>query len=204
MQPDQPDDNIIGASLEENIADIKPVLDGFGPDKIVEVLNPLSQDFRVKFSRSVSSTPMPTDHERRMAELGVPVQHTGSPQAHVGQFVVLPSGKTMKLPGDIAQVAVRQLVNEILQRRGKRSSLADAKSRQDVETEVIYNHTTLIQTVNETPEESLNRTLNELNDPAPAVEENNEPAFPDVSPDTPDPAPGTGVSYEPKAAPKAK
>lgn len=197
---------IAGIPEESVTQDIKATLDGIGADYVVEVYNPLHLPFRAKFARSVVQPPRlhpdQAEHLRKMANLGVPVSKE-TPQAHQSTYLILQPGGTLKLPGDVAQVVVRQLVNEILQRTGKKKGLADAFARQQVEQDIIQNYTAIIQaTQTSDPQDSFDRQLQELNMPqskaTQTVEHEPEPAFPSYAE-----APTTSaISKEPEPIPE--
>lgn len=182
-----PTQDIAGTPLESEAPQLKATLDGFGADRIVAVFNPLSVPFRAKFARSVTQSPQMSQQDRRMAELGVPVSKDGAPQAHMSQYLVIEAGQTINLPGDVAQVVVRQLVNTILMRRNagtKSYMLADPKARQDVEQEVIVNFNSVVQEQTHSSEEIFEQQLKELNTPNGAQtlkERAIEPEFPTES-----------------------
>ncbi len=190
---------IAGAPLPEQAVDVKPLLEGAGESMIVSVHNPLSQDFRVQYARSVvqggADTPYLTQEEKAVLEKGgIAPRKDQNPQAHAVQYLVLKSGQTINLPGDIAQIAVRQLVNYMIQVRAKGKSvvpLSDPVTRRQAEDEVVLNVNNSIEFFNKpSAEEYTDAQLKSINQKADGVK-SSEPA--------PDPPPGQGVSYEPNA-----
>lgn len=199
------DDQVLGAPLETAVdSDIKPMLEGLGQDYVVKVFNPLSQAFRAKFARSIVGSPhmnaIEMRHQQKMQELGIPVtKDGGSGLQHVVDYQVIPAGATINLPGDIAQVVVRQLVNTILQLRNagtNSNQLADPYARQQTEKEVVINYKSIMETLNdENPADVIRDRIAELNNPdgANIEEQIDEQAFPDITP-----APGTGATFDPR------
>ena len=193
--------SVIGAPLPENQTDFKPMLMGMGESVIVTVHNPLTSDFRVQYARSVvqsapSASYLKPKEKEVLDKSGITVDKDfGQSQAHSVQYLVLKSGQTINLPGDIAQKAVRQLVNYMIQTRNKGNNsmpLADAFTRHEVEQEIIVNISDNMTFFNPgTPEEKTQDQITKLNTdtPVPPVES------------TTNPPPGTGTSYEPGQSP---
>lgn len=159
---------VAGATLDGEIqAFDKATLDGIGESFVVEIFNPLSVAFRVKYSRSIPQAFAPTEQEKKAAELiGAPLSRPDSLSQTV-QYLLLEPGKTMRLPGNVAQVAVRQLVTEILQRRGQRNKLADGFARKGVEDEIVLSVKPMMDWVNQpSPQTTFDNKLAELNNPS--------------------------------------
>ncbi len=190
------DDSVIGAPLPEQTTEIRPMLEGKGESVIVAVHNPLSADFRVQYARSIVQGAAPSREQQFAREkAGLDLSKEQNPQAHAIQYLVLKSGKTINLPGDIAQNAVRQLVNYIIQSANKGKSsmpLADAFARHEVEQQVIINVSDNLTFFNPgTPEQKTEAKLEELNPTPPPSD------LPNSDPKVTNPPPGKGVSYEP-------
>lgn len=174
-------DDVAGIPLESVENQIKSLLDGVGENDTVTIFNPLSVPFRGKFARTVPQNSPLNEQNKRMAELGAPVTKEGGGLAHSVQYVMIDAGKTIKLFGYAAKVVGRQLVTEIIQRQGQRGQIADAKTRRDVEEQIIINTRAHENAVIETPDESFERELRQLNDPMSEVktkEQVNEESFP--------------------------
>lgn len=171
---------VVGAPEPTASVDYKPRLEGFGPDKIVTVYNPLTQDFRVQYARQLAVQPtLSPGAQLARDRAGIDLSKAQGIQGHAVQYHVLKAGKTENLPGDIAQIAVRQLVNYILTTRpgkGNNKMTADPQSRKDVEQEIII---------------AVADSTSFFNQQAPVDEE------------VPNPPPGTGANYEPKPSTKA-
>ena len=83
----------------------------------------------------------------------------------------------MNFKGSEAQVAVRQLVNEIMQREGNKRMLADPNERRKVEERVIFARGSVQDLLDErvqTPREQINAALSKSN------EVKDEQAFPEL------------------------
>ena len=156
--------DVVGQVAQEVQGDIKPMLDGKGEETVVTVHNPLTSDFSVQYARSLTTKRPESESERFAREkAGLAMEKDmGQQQAHSVQFMVLKAGETKNLPGDIAQVAVRQLVNYILGVRGGSGAklMADMHARQEVEKEIIIkitDSTTFMNELNETTEQAIDK-----------------------------------------------
>lgn len=185
MQNSTPDVEVAGiiddASLNQ---EIKSLLEDFKENDIITIRNTLNVPFRGKFARSVPHDQALNKQDRRMAELGAPVTKDGNSLAHTAQFVTIDAGQSLRLHGYAAKVVARQLVTEIIQRRNGRNKISDPKTRRDIEEEVVMNWKKHESAVLETPDESFDRELRELNDPMYQVakkEEKHEQSFPTES-----------------------
>jgi hypothetical protein len=164
------DDNIVGAALPQQETDILPMLSGFGEDKVVSVFNPLPQDFRVQYARSLVQ-PAPLTDAQKFArdKAGLDLSKEQNPMAHTQQFLVLKSGKTINLPGDIAQVAVRQLVTHIIMVRagkGNVKPISDPYARRAVEQDVIQGITDNVTFMNRiSANDYTDKQIEDLNKP---------------------------------------
>lgn len=192
------DTNVVGAPLPVEQADYRPMLEGFGPDKVVTVYNPLPNDFRFQHARSINQ-PAPLDADRKYAEekAGISLRKDmNQGVSHYSQYWVLKAGESKNLPGDIAQKAVQDLVNYILMKRagkGQPKNVADGYARAEVEKEVVLATSDNVTFMNATaPQDVISQTKQEvenLNPPAPVEAEQPQ-----------DPAPGQGVTYDAKSA----
>lgn len=162
----------------------KALLEGLGESVVVEVFNPLKVPFRAKFARSLPQAPQLSEQEKKISQqIGASLsKDQGQGQSHATSYIILQPGETKKLPGNVAQVVVRQMVTYIIQQRGNRGLVSDPKLRRDVEKELVINYRSMIQTQTLTPEEKFQAQLDELNNPGgvdtAAVEE--EVAFPGI------------------------
>ncbi len=140
-------------------------LDGLDVDSVVTLRNTLNVPFRVLFGRTVVAPPRESEADRqkrlRMTELGVPTAKQGGTVDHVQDTVTIPAGQTMRLPGNIAQIAVRQMVTWILQARNQRKKVADVYARRMVEDELIVSVVTnSIEEMNQRDEQAEIAKLN--------------------------------------------
>lgn len=186
--------NVVGAPLAQDTQEWKPRLAGKGPETVVTVFNPLTNDFRFQHARSVTQ-PAPLSKEAQIAEEkgGLSMaKDMGQTQAHYSQYWILKAGESKNLPGDIAQKAVQDLITYILMSRAKKGepkNVADGYARAEVEKEIViavHDNTTFMNSL--TPEEATNQEVSKLNPTAPPLEE------PAKEPENPEP--GKGVKYD--------
>lgn len=204
-----------------------PMLDGMDQNYYVEILNPLPKTF---IGRVASSRPGSTELKIRVAKETPTITRTSADMArnygidlereipagghksqqHFSQTLEIPSGQTVRLPGNEAQVVIRQLVNVIMDVRGLQISKGDAYQRSLIEHEIVIRTGTMDEfftTQNINMREMLNKDMNH------AIEE--EQPFPDAVNDSGNhrgpgrprkgttessPAPGTGTNYQKTAA----
>lgn len=175
---------LVGAQLPEDQIDWSPQLSGMGPEKTVSLFNPLSDDFQVIYARAlpgVSELSPGSIIAREKA--GLDLSKQGGNQKYVQQSIILKSGTTVNLPGDIAQKAVQDLVSYILGVRTKNARTADPVSRGNVEKEIIM---------------AIKDTSEFLNQP---IETPVEPVLAKTE-EPPNPPPGQGTNYEPRKTAK--
>jgi hypothetical protein len=144
---------IVGpGAVQENILAPTPMLDGVSEFEYVTILNPLTDDFAIRVAQDVPvNLPFPigkdtsgkvnqvtnTESDARQV-YGLSLKNPDfQGRKHISNDTVIPAGETINLKGNDAQVAVRQLVNEILQREGKQRLMADPILRQEVEARII-------------------------------------------------------------------
>lgn len=184
------DDQVVGAALPEEQVAASSQLAGLGEGTVVTVHNPLPQDFRVQYARSVIQPFAEKESEkfaREKANLEIG-KDQGQTNAHAVQYLVLKAGQSMNLPGDIAQIAVRQLVTYMIgaDHQGQATKpIADPYQRAEYEKRIVLsvkNAADFMNTINQTPQEKTDKQLEDLNPPK---EEDK----------VPDPAPGTGTNY---------
>lgn len=176
---------------EEQGENPKPLLEGSSSHEYVTILNPLSVDFigmvgvsgkadvPFRISSPTTATRSESDIARNYGlELKNP-SHTG--RANVTNRVRIPSGQTIHLTGNEAQVVVRQLVTEILAREGKKLHLADPTARREVEERVVLSRRSVDDLLGHGPvsvDAQLAQAVNDLNTPQ---EHQIEPEFPTLS-----------------------
>lgn len=173
--------------------DVQPMLDGASEFEYVTILNPLSDDFAVRVAQDVpinlpfnigkdktGKTAQITMNEHDAAQTyGLSLKNPDfQGRKHIVNDTIIKAGHTINLKGNEAQVAVRQLTHEILQREGKNRLLADPTLRREVEQRIIIGRgsvqdlmDTNLRTTRSQLDEAINRS-NEVHD---------EQAFPGLS-----------------------
>lgn len=131
--------------MEPNQDEPQSLLDTLRSHHVVHVHNPLSDAFTWGIARPVSQ------FDQRYKDpftdkLGLqsqkPVQ--GS---HVQQKITIPAGGSLKMPGDVAQVYVKHLVDEMIARTEKKTMITNPVLRREKEEQVILNTADLRQTI---------------------------------------------------------
>lgn len=139
---------IIGPGAQQDAAtDVKPLLEGASEYEYVTILNPLTDDFAIRVAQDVPVN-MPMDIRSGTAttqsasdvrnNYGLDLKNPDfQGRKHIENNTVIKAGGTINLKGSEAQVAVRQLVNEILQREGNKRLMADPSLRREVEERIV-------------------------------------------------------------------
>lgn len=172
-------------SITEAAVDVKPILEGATELEYVDIFNPLSQDFIAKVGATKptqATTTISKDiNGRQLSEqdilntYGIGLNNKDViGRVHIENQVLLPSGKTVRLMGDQAQVVIRQLVREIMQREGKSLMLADATANNVVERRVVMKRGSVAQDLLGQQPTSVREQLRQ------AVQESNE-EFPELN-----------------------
>jgi len=138
-----------GSVVENEIAPLA-TLDGASEYEYVTILNPLTDDFAIQVAQSKPvDMPMTINKDNRTAGITTSDRDVAQvygfqlknpdfqSRRHILNQTIIKSGKTINLRGDDAQVAVRQLVNEIIQREGNTLHQADPNVRKEVEGRII-------------------------------------------------------------------
>lgn len=197
---------IIGpGAIEENLVRPDPKLEGATQFEVIKLHNPLSDDFAVQVAQSLpvslqysvnnseGKTPLSESEISRTygVNLRGPDQDRVS-KKHVLNKTVIKAGQSLNFRGDVAQVAVRQLVNEIMQQRGLTKFMADPVQRSLVEEEIILARGSM--------EDLMNNNLQSVESQIEvALEKSNEEAsFPDLGTDKS----GEGTTGEINSSPK--
>lgn len=136
-------------AIQDQALDIRPVLEGASEYEYVTILNPLSDDFAIRVAQDVPvNMPVNIRGKTGLIQEGNDIVKTYGldlknpdfqARKHITNDVIIRAGQTINLKGNEAQVAVRQLTNEILQREGNNRLLADPNLRQEVENRIIIN-----------------------------------------------------------------
>lgn len=139
-------------AVQEQVTDNSSLLDSATEFEYVTIFNPLSDDFAVAVAQDIP-TNMPfevrqdtsgrtsaitKDEASARQVYGLNLKNPDfQSKRHVVNQAIIPAGKTLNLRGNEAKVAVRQLVNEILQRQGQKRLMADPNVRREVELMVV-------------------------------------------------------------------
>ncbi len=179
--------------MEANQDEPKSLLSNLRGHHVVLVHNPLTDvpekglkgDFTWQTARSVIQLDE-RSRDPHIDKLGL--RNDSHPtQKHVVRPITIPSGTSMRLPGDVAQVLVKHLVDEMMQREGQKQQMADPVLRREYEERVILNVNDLVhQLSTQTIEEQLDQQIADLNREEPRNEQANT-----------QPAPGTGEHFSP-------
>src|ERR1044071_4655454 len=137
-------------AVQEDLTDVRPLLEGYTEQDYVTIINPLPDDFAVRVGQDVpinmptpihSGTTMVQNENDVVRNYGFNLKGKDFVgRKHIVNDTIIRSGATITLRGNEAQVAVRQLVNEILQREGKTRLSADPNLRNEVEKRIIVAH----------------------------------------------------------------
>lgn len=174
-------------ALEEQLIAPSPTLEGATEYEVVTIFNPLSVDFigQVGQSKPVNlpfevrkdgyTRPITTNEQAVRSNYGLDLKNPDHmARMPIVNKVRIPSGGTLRLQGHEAQVVVRQLVNEVLQREGKRLMLADPHTRHEAE-KIIVRERRGINEILDTPQTvqtQIQDGINKLNG------QEDEPEFP--------------------------
>jgi len=139
-------------AVEEDVVAVGARLDGASEYEYVTIHNPLSDDFAIKVAQDIpvnmpfnigkdvsGKTAQTTLSERDAAQTyGLSLKNPDfQGRKHISNNTVIKAGATINLKGNEAQVAVKQLVDAILQREGKSRLIADPKLRREIEDTII-------------------------------------------------------------------
>lgn len=214
---------VIGPGAEvEQATGIEPLLNGITDFEYVTVLNPMTDDFAVKVAMDV---PVSMPYTARTQD-GVTINENQISQTygvgmrgpdfkgkqHLSTSMVIRAGETYNFKGPEALVAVRQLVNEIMQRDGNQRLQSDPQLRNQVEQKIIISR----GSVQDIMDRNLQSPLSQISDAitkSNEVSHGNEQPFPGLrgqatekgqSTTVTDPNPGSGVTYSPKRVGRPK
>lgn len=184
-------------ALQELATDVKSLLDGANEYEYVTILNPLTDDFAVRVAQDVpinmpmqirsvtASVQSESDLLRTYGDNFKNPEFKG--RKHVSIDTIIPAGQTRNFRGNEAQVALRQLTNELMQREGNTKLLSDPNLRADAEARIVIarNNVQDIMDGNmQTPRSQIDAAIAKSN------EVQDEPAFPGLN----DPVSGTAES----------
>lgn len=194
-------------AVQAQDTDIRPTLEGVSEFEYVSVLNPLPDDFAVRVAQDIpvnmpvtigkdtsGKTTRATNTDQDVRQIyGLDLKNPEfQGRKHITNDTVIPAGETRNFKGNEAQVAVRQLVNEIAQREGNKRLLADPSIRKSIEDKIIKGR----GSIQDLMDSRLQSTRTQLDDAINhSNEDKDEAAFPEL--DQANPGPGTGSTYTP-------
>lgn len=159
--------------MDQNQDEPKSLLTNLRSYHIVEVKNPLSKDFTWPIARSVVEVdPRYVDQTMQQMKMRNPDHPT---QKHVQSFVTIPAGATYRLPGDVAQVVVKHLVDEIIYQSGEKQTVGDPSRRRAVEESIITNTNDLRERLARPTGDQLANQLADLNAEQPEKKQDEQP-----------------------------
>lgn len=165
-----------GALRNDEIAP-EPMLNDASDFEYVTILNPFTVDFQVQVAQDVPvNMPMKlraptamTQTERDVsAQYGLGLKngdHQGRQQ--IFNTTTIPAGESRNFKGSEAQVVVRQIVNELLQREGKKRMMHDPVTRHEAEKRIIQRRGTMQDVMDKqlvTPAQQINDAINKSNE----------------------------------------
>lgn len=139
---------IVGPGADpQRVTDVKPLLEGASEYEYVTLLNPLTDDFAIRVAQDVpvnmpteirAKTGLVQDDKDVTRNYGIDLKNPDfQGRRHIINDTVIKAGKTINLKGSEAQVAIRQIVNEVMQREDNKRMMADPHARQLVEERII-------------------------------------------------------------------
>jgi hypothetical protein len=116
---------------------------------LIEILNPMTYDFiaRVGVTKTAqmpvrinnpNNTSIKTEGD--LAAKGIPGFRNpdkGGGVIHIANNVNIPAGTTIKQPGDVAQVIVKQLITAVISVTGDKLRISDPETRRQAENRII-------------------------------------------------------------------
>lgn len=200
-----------GATAQAD-TDVRPLLEGASEFEFIELLNPLSDDFAIQVAQDVPvNAPMNVgrDINGRMfseSELsqsyGLTKNRDFQAKKHISNSVIIKSGQTLRLKGSEAQVAIRQLVDEIMQREGNTRLMPDPNLRREVEERVIIRRGSIQELMDNaftSPRQQATEAINQSNEV-----EDESVEFPDLERPVREDASGGGDAGTDDSAPQKR
>ncbi len=186
-------------SIEELGVAPTPLLDGATEYEVITLFNPLPVDFigmvgqtkpvNMPFEVRKDGVTQTISHDENAVRqnYGLNLKNPDHPsKMPITNKVHIPSGQTRNLLGNEAQVVARQLVNEIMQREGKRLMLADPTARREVEVRIVRARRSVEDAIGapQTVQSQIRNGVERLNEPQ------NEQEFAGLNTATTDDQPG--------------
>lgn len=186
-----------GSQIQE-LVEVGSILDGANEMEAITLHNPLTDDFQIMVAQDVpvnvpfeirqSKHEATTKSERDVAaNYGFGLKnpdHRG--KKHIHNTAIIPAGGQMTFRGTEAQTALRQLVNEVLQREGHGRLIADPKLRKETEEKIIVSR----RPIQELMDNNLSSVRTQTQQALDKVNED-EQAFPTIETPEPDQSGGT-------------
>lgn len=189
---------IIGPGSQVNETEApKSMLDGASQYEYVTILNPLSDDFQIMVAQDIpvnvpfeirkdnsgKTSFITTDESGARLNYGLNLKNPDyQAHRHIHNMAIIPAGQTMNFSGNEAQTALRQLVNELLQREGKRRFLADPFVRREAEMRIVKGRGNIqdlmdmnMQTPQAQAQAAIKKSNEAQNDPFPGLRQTTEP-----------------------------
>ncbi len=209
-----------GASQETEV-EVRPTLEGASEYEYITILNPLTDDFAIRVAQDIpvnmpleikNKTSFVKDESDLVRNYGLDLKNPDhKAKKYITNDTVIKAGQTINLKGNEAQVAVRQLVNEIAQREGKRRLLADPTVRKKIEERIIIGRGSiqdLMDTGLKSPRTQINEAINQSNEvnneesefPGLVEERDNTPSERGTETPEPSPAPEKRTVGRPRKA----
>ncbi len=180
-------------AIPEAQAEYEPTLNGATRDEIIEILNPMTYDFVAKVGvtktammpvriNNPNNTSIKTEGDLAAKGVGgFRNPDLGGGKVHIANPVPIPAGTTIKQPGDVAQVIVKQLITAVISIRGDRLKISDPETRRNVEREIIISRRPMSELFGAggpiTVEEQMRAAVEQANKTS-----SEEQGFPDVKP----------------------
>lgn len=172
---------IVGpGSLSQDDITPDPLLNKASEYEFVTILNPLTDDFAVRVAQDIPAdmpfeirkdgkTSIISNNESDVARnYGFDLKNPDfTSKKRLFNDIIIKSGQTINLKGNEAQVAVRQIVNEIMQREGNGRFVADPVKRREVEERIVQRR----GSVQELLDNSLTPVSQQINQ---AIEQSNK------------------------------
>lgn len=192
----QPDSLLTGASEYEYVTVLNPLsVDFYGKVGVSRPVNVPFQVHKDQYSQTVTS-----NESDVIRNYGLSLKNKDHPaQVNITNRILIPAGKTINLLGNEAQVVVKQLVDEIMQREKNSLLLADMFHRREVEERVVIARRSVndfLGTGVKTVESQLREAVNELNKEEVKEDEREFPSIEDATS-----AAATDLGASPKPSP---
>lgn len=199
---------IVGPGTQSQVTeDPQSLLAGASEYEYITLLNPLTDDFAIMVAQDIpvnmpfsiskdtsGRTAQTTFTERDVAQTyGLSLKNPDFiGRKHISNSVIVLAGQTINLKGNEAQVALRQIVNELMQREGNTRLMSDPTLRREAEQRVIQKRGSiqdLMDTSLQSPQSQMNEAIRRSN------EVQNDQSFPGLSQSATETAPtGSGDS----------